>query len=285
VNIAFETLGGTPDRPNEDWVAATPTAVVVLDGVTAPRVVTPGCHHSVTWFTQNLGGRLLMLLSEDNDLPTALGDAIEQVADLHRNTCDLDSPGVPAATVALLRHCGDDLEWLVLADTTVVVESPDGVRVTCDTRVEQAAPEALARTREHLIGTPEHREAVARMSVEQLKRRNVSGGYWVAAADREAANQGITGRMPAAEVTRVAVFTDGASRVVDTFGDMDWETCLGYLNQHGPRGLIRRVRAIEESDSEGEKWPRFKKSDDATVAVVSSGQDRRHLEASRQDVT
>ncbi|MFI6513652.1 protein phosphatase 2C domain-containing protein [Streptosporangium sp. NPDC050855] len=266
--IAFETLGGSAERPNEDWVVAGPATVIVLDGVTAPRVVTPGCHHSVTWFTQNLGGRLLMLLAEDNDMGKALGDAIDQVADLHRDTCDLASPGIPAAAVAMLRKVGNDLEWLVLADTAIVLDTDDGLRVTSDNRVEQAAPDALARTRQEAIGTPEHQAAVARMSVEQLKKRNVSGGYWVAAADREAADNALTGRVPATQVRRVAIFTDGASRAVDTFGEMDWATCLDYLQEHGPRGLIQHVRRIEDGDPEGLKWPRFKKSDDATVAVI-----------------
>lgn len=266
--IAFETLGGSTERPNEDWVVADPTAVIVLDGVTAPRVVAPRCHHPVTWFTQNLGGRLLMLLAGDNDMDKALGDAIDQVADLHRDTCDLASPGIPAAAVAMLRKVGNDLEWLVLADTTIVMDTLDGLRVTSDTRVEQAAPEALARTREEAIGTPEHQAAVARMSVEQLKKRNVPGGYWVAAADREAASNAFTGRVPVTEVRRVAIFTDGASRAVDTFGGMDWATCLDYLQEHGPRGLIQSVRRIEDGDPEGVRWPRFKKSDDATVVVI-----------------
>lgn len=268
MNIAFETLGGSPERPNEDWVAANPTSVIVLDGVTAPRVVAPGCHHSVAWFTQNLGGRLLMALDEGTGMTKALGDAIDQVADLHRDSCDLTSPGVPAAAVAMLRKAGNDLEWLVLADTAIVVDTLDGLRVTCDTRVENAAPEALARTREAAIGTPEHQAAVARMSVEQLKMRNVPGGYWVAAADREAADNAFTGCVPVSEVRRVAIFTDGASRAVDTFGEMDWAACLDYLQEHGPRGLIRHVRQIEEGDPDGRKWPRFKKSDDATVAVI-----------------
>ncbi|MFI6889917.1 protein phosphatase 2C domain-containing protein [Streptosporangium canum] len=268
MNIAFETLSGSSERPNEDWVAANPTSVIVLDGVTAPRVTEHGCHHSVDWFTQNLGGRLLMLLSEDVDMSTALATAIDQVASLHQDTCTLDSPGVPAAAVAMLRRRDDTVDYLVLADAVIVLDSEDGIQVVSDTRVEQAAPEALARTREETIGTPEHQAAVARMSVEQLRKRNVPGGYWVAAAEREAAFRAFTGQIPAAGLRRVAIFTDGASRAVDTFEGMDWDTCLNFLQENGPRGLISYVRKIEAEDPEGRRWPRFKKSDDATVAMV-----------------
>ncbi|MGR6921110.1 GntR family transcriptional regulator [[Actinomadura] parvosata] len=269
MNIAFETLGGTPEGANEDWVAANPNAVIVLDGVTAPRVAAQGCRHSVAWFTRNLGGRLLMLLSEDMDMSTALAQAIDQVAELHQNDCDLSGLGVPAAAVAMLRKRADGMfDYLVLADTVIVLDMTTEMRVISDTRVEQAAPEALAATRREAIGTPEHQAAVARMSVEQLKARNVPGGYWVAAAEREAAYNAISGEVPMDQVRRVAIFTDGASRAVDTFEEMDWTACLDYLQEHGPRSLIQHVRRIEETDPAGQRWPRFKKSDDATVAFV-----------------
>lgn len=269
LNIAFETRPGAPDRVNEDWAAASPNAVVVLDGVTAPHVATRGCRHPVAWFTQQLGGRLLMLLGDDLDMPDALAAAIDQVADLHRDSCNLESPGVPAAAVAALRKRGNGmLDYLVLADTVLVLDTDAELRVVTDARVDQAAPDALAATKQEAIGTPEHQAAVARMSVEQLKKRNVSGGYWVAAAEREAAFNAVVGHIPVEEVRRVAIFTDGASRAVDTFQDMGWASCLDYLQEHGPRGLIHHVRRIEESDPVGARWPRFKVSDDATVAIV-----------------
>jgi hypothetical protein len=269
LNIAFETLAGAPDRVNEDWVAASPDAVIVLDGVTAPRVASRGCTHPVAWFTQQLGGRLFVLLGESLDMQDILAAAIDQVAELHRDMCDLDSPGVPAAAVAMVRRRGDGvLDYLVLADTVVVIDAGTEIRVVSDSRVDHAAPEALAATRDEAIGTPEHRAAVARMSVEQLKKRNVPGGYWVAAAERDAAFNALVGQVPAGDVRRVAIFTDGASRAVDTFQQMDWAACLDYLQEHGPRGLIRHVRDIEETDPAGARWPRFKVSDDATVANI-----------------
>lgn len=268
LNIAFETLAGSSGRVNEDWVAASPDAVIVLDGVTAPRVASRGCTHSVAWFTQQLGGRLFVLLGEALDMENVLAGAIDQVVALHRDSCDLASPGVPAAAVAIIRKRAGVLDYLVLADTVIVIDMGTEIRVVSDSRVDEAAPEALAATREVAIGTPEHQAAVARMSVEQLKKRNIPGGYWVAAAEREAAFNAVVGQVPVGDVRRVAIFTDGASRAVDTFQQMDWAACLDYLQEHGPRGLIRHVRQIEETDPVGMRWPRFKVSDDATVAIV-----------------
>lgn len=268
LNIAFETVAGTSERSNEDWAAATPAGVVVLDGVTAPQVAEPGCDHSVEWYVQALGSRLLLGLNTDATMTAVLADAITRVAELHQSTCDLASIGTPAAAVAMLRIRDDHMEYLVLADATIVIDTTNELRVVSDTRVDSAAPEALARTRTEAIGTPEHRAAVAHMSVEQLQQRNIPGGYWVAGTNTEAAFQAITCRVPLKQVRRAALFTDGASRVVDTFGDLGWPACLDLLQNNGPRGLIRHVRRLEESDPEGRRWPRFKTSDDATAVLV-----------------
>ncbi len=267
MNITFATQGGAADRPNEDWVAATPDTVVVLDGVTAPRVSRPGCRHPVTWFVGALGASLLWELRGGGSISGALAEAIGRVNTLHPE-CDLASPGVPAAAVAVLRQHDGWFEHLVLADVTVAVETAGEVRAVSDHRVDEAAPAELEATRAEAIGTPEHAAAVARMSVAQLERRNVPGGYWVASTDPRAGEHALTGETLASEVRRAAVLTDGASRAVDTFGAMDWPGVLDYLDEHGPAGLIRAVRLLEGSDPGGRAWPRFKRSDDATVALI-----------------
>ena len=69
------------------------------------------------------------------------------------------------------------------------------------------------------------------------------------------------------EVKRVAVLSDGAARLVE-FGIVGWEQILTALDQKGPQGLIDEVRGVEATDLKGERWPRYKASDDATAAVV-----------------
>lgn len=269
MNIAFDTISGSTERPNEDWVTATPSAVVVLDGVTAPRGVEAGCHHGITWFVNQLGKYLLAFMENDDEsISDSLAKAISRVGALHADTCVLAAPGTPAAAVAALRVRGRSVEYLVLADTSIVLDTTSGVTVVSDHRVENAAPEATARTREDPIGSPEHQAKVAHMSKVQLERRNTAGGYWVAASDPAAAEHAITGALPIGEVTRVAVLTDGASRAVDMFRKMDWLECLDFLQVHGPRDLIAFVRSIEDEDPDGRRWPRFKKSDDATAALA-----------------
>ena len=59
MHAEMATAAGSIGRPNEDWVGATPTAAVVLDGLTAPRDLDSGCTHGVPWYVGRLGSALL----------------------------------------------------------------------------------------------------------------------------------------------------------------------------------------------------------------------------------
>lgn len=266
LRVSMASEPGTAGDPNEDWVSASPTVVVVLDGSTA-RTDT-GCTHGVSWYAARLGASLASLAA-DRDVPLAqaLGTAIEQVAACHAG-CDLTHPGTPSAVVAVLRTNGSELEYLVLGDTLVVLETSDGLRVVTDTRVEQTAREERMAADRHPIGSPEKRAALVRMKHAELAAKNRPGGFWAAAADPGVAGQATVDSVPLGDVRRAAVLTDGAARIVSIFALLDWHGVLDLLDGSGPDELIRRVRAAEATDPDGTRWPRNKRGDDATVVFV-----------------
>jgi hypothetical protein len=48
----------------------------------------------------------------------------------------------------------------------------------------------------------------------------------------------------------------------------DWAGLLDILDEAGPDEVVRRIRAIETADPEGRRWPRNKRSDDATIVYA-----------------
>jgi hypothetical protein len=44
------------------------------------------------------------------------------------------------------------------------------------------------------------------------------------------------------------------------------------MQQHGPKEVISRVREVEHADPIGIRWPRYKRSDDATAALCLMAQ-------------
>ncbi|ANB08522.1 hypothetical protein SAM40697_4564 [Streptomyces ambofaciens] len=252
---------GQADHPNEDFASVGLPAsgqggsIVVLDGVTPPRSGT-GCLHSVPWFTARLGGALTELTVSLPDVPLveALSRAIAHTAAAHAETCDLSHPRTPQATVVLARWSPASVEYLVLSDSALLVESPDGT-------VTGLLDDRLARL---------PRSALATEALVDANLRNREGGFFTAAADPAVAERAVTGVLPRGEVRTLVALTDGAARWVETFREGDWAECLALVRKQGARALVDRVRELERADAAGtrEFLGRGKTHDDATVVYA-----------------
>lgn len=264
MRVSIDTRPGGAN-PNEDWVAGTPTLAIVLDGLSTAGLPT-GCRHGVPWYVAQLGGQLAAALAEPaRPLADGLADALCRVAQRHPE-CDLRNPGTPSSTVAVLRHRHSVLDHLVLADSPIVLESPEGYSVMTDLRVDGILPELRAEVESHETHTQGHKEALQRFVLAQRQTRNTSDGYWVASASPEAAEHALTGTTPIGEVRSAAVMSDGASRLVTEYEMATWAEAFSALRSGGPRDLIDTVRKVEATDPTGARWPRYKSGDDAAVA-------------------
>src|SRR5699024_12368630 len=145
----------------------------------------------------------------------ALKSAIQQVTNLHSDTCDLTHPGTPSAAVGLARHTGNTWEWASLGDVSVLVETDTGIHHTADNRVSHIAVDKRRECDRHLLGTQEKLHAIRAMKPFELAGRNVDGGYWIASVEPQAADHAYTGSAPSRKVQRLAVCSDGAMRALD----------------------------------------------------------------------
>jgi hypothetical protein len=271
MRIATATAPARTDRPNEDFVAASNNVVVLLDGAGNPPGADEGCRHGVAWFTRTLGTTLLNLATDQptEPLTAALRVAISGLADLHRDTCDLYHPGSPSATVVVLRQLGDKLDYLVLADSVLVLETASTTRVITDDRESQVGRRFRAAMDALPTGSPDHTDELRRYVETMRGYRNQSGGFWVASSDPAAADEAITGTTTTADTHAALLLSDGASRLVDRFQLATWSQLVKLASSDGPAGIIDRVREAERSDPDGQRWPRGKSSDDATAAYAS----------------
>jgi hypothetical protein len=240
MQVMWATDQGSPQRPNEDFVATAPGVAVVLDGCGLPLGTDLGCGHGTAWYARSLGTRLLARILDGQGpaqsrppvgppgdryrqsprpLVGRLAGAIADVAAAHSATCDLSVPTTPAATVLALRVREELVDYLLL-------DGPDGLRPIT------AAPP-------------------------------------FAAADPDVAEAAITGTVPRAELRRVLLLTDGATRLVDTFGTTDWQGLADLVEHQGPTALIERTREIERTDPSATRWPRGKPHDDASIVLHS----------------
>lgn len=245
IQVEYYSETSPEHEDNEDFVLAGPDFVVVLDGASPVPGVATGCVHDVPWLVRSLAVRMAARLAANADpLPEILADAIGTVCQLHADTCDLTNPDSPSATVAILRRRGEQVDYLVLADSAIVFRIRDGsVSVITDSRID------------HL---PDY-------SVTSIRAlRNNERGFWVASTKPEAARHALAGTLDLdnGAVQSAAVLTDGAATLVERHG-WTWPTLLSVLDE-SPGRLVQVTR---EADEGGPAPTRDKRHDDATAVL------------------
>ncbi|SCE81494.1 hypothetical protein GA0074696_1024 [Micromonospora purpureochromogenes] len=260
-----------PGRPeNEDAVFRFGPLVGVLDGATVPEGFDTGCVHGPAWFVRHLAARIGLAVAARPaaTLVSSLAAALLAVRADHGDACDLDHPGTPSATVCLLREGGEEVDYLVLCDSPLVLDVGGRVEVISDDRLD----DALADLRRIVAGLPAGEidsETRFRQAVQvQRERMNRTHGYWVAATDPDAAYHAVTGTLPLRgpdAVRRAVLLSDGASSAVEQFGLFDWAGLLDLVTTQGPGALIDRVRAAERDHPE--RLRRHKRADDASAVL------------------
>ncbi|WP_307799262.1 hypothetical protein [Micromonospora antibiotica] len=257
MRVVLATDAGHPGRPNEDFAGAVAAGLVLVDGAGGVPGADQVCRHGVAWYANRLGGALLGGLSAQRSLREVLAEGIVQVTDVHRDTCDVTHPSSPHAAVAMLRFSDDLVEHLVLGDAVVVVGRASGAPVVAHDPREVVIARSFER---RLVGVAAGSEEYRRLLRELRGHRNKPGGFWVAKDDPQVVAEAVTGNHPAGEVTLAALLSNGASRLVDTFGLTDWAGLLRLLD-HGPAEVIRQVRQAEDRHGVA--------TDDATVICRS----------------
>ena len=101
MEVSFASWAGSLSRPNEDFVIASSSVAVVLDGLSAPPALGTGCQHGTPWFVTNLGTQVVSAATSarDESLQDLVASAIRRVANSHAHTCDLEHPGTPSSSL------------------------------------------------------------------------------------------------------------------------------------------------------------------------------------------
>ncbi|WP_037601277.1 protein phosphatase 2C domain-containing protein [Streptacidiphilus rugosus] len=263
-------MAGEPqrvDRPNEDFVASSGDAFVMLDGCSSPTAMENGCEHGTAWFVRRLGVHLLARLTDrpDRTMAQCLSDAIAETASLHGARCDLAHPNTPAAMVVAARGHGPSLQYLVLGDSQLVLDRDGNYAVIGDNQPFPAGEGLRRQVYAAAHGSPERASLHMRYALAVRAARNTGHGPWVASALPRAAEFAETGSAPLAELRAFAALTDGAARFVDRFDLGGWPDAMRLMDQRGPAELVRRVREAEATDPACARWPRGKSRDDATA--------------------
>ncbi|MGY2019431.1 hypothetical protein [Nocardia gipuzkoensis] len=253
-----------PAQTGEDRALLFETGVIVLDGATSHDPDIP----PAVQYVDTLGRELIDRCGTASTLSTALADAIRSAAD----ELDLRPNVSPSSTVAVVRVNSDEVELLVLGDSTIVVGTANGRHdmITDDRLSDLPIFEASEYRRRLAAGSGYddiHRGLVRELQRQQRAQRNRHTGYWIAEADPGAAEHAVTVSYPRDAIKWAVVTTDGARDTIEALG-IAWPQ-IAAQSPASLRAILARCHEWEaHTDPDGRVLPRSKRHDDKTIAVV-----------------
>jgi serine/threonine protein phosphatase PrpC len=269
------SLAGDPAKANEDFLAQGPSAALVMDGATPlGDSLMPG-PSDAAWIAQFGARRLMAHLSEEKSARKALRDALadaQKSFEALRRRPPEEKWQTPCASMMLAVPGDSEVEFLWFGDCAALVKQDDAavtvVGETFDKRAAEAErARALAKeknlspasglSRPEFIGT-----------LRSSRNRINSGTYWLFSPDARAAAHVSRRAIKAVPGTVLLLATDGFLALASDYGAYSADGLMAAALSKGLAGLGEELRAIEAGDVGGDKFPRFKKSDDATALLL-----------------
>jgi len=269
------SLPGDPAKANEDAFAHRDTAAVVIDGATMlGDGLMPG-PSDAAWIAQ-FGARRLMAHLDAGDgarkaLRAALADTQKSFEALRRHKPE-DVWQTPCASMMLAVQADAGVEFLWFGDCAALVKAGDGpVMVVGETMDKRAAEADRARAiakEKNLSPASGLRRPEFIDALRASRNRINSGDNWLFSPDARAATHVSRRVVKVQPGGTILLATDGLLALASDYGAYSVDGLFAAAMDKGLAALGEELRAIEAGDVGGDKFPRFKKSDDATAVLL-----------------
>ncbi len=269
------SLPGDVAKANEDALAHDATAAVVMDGATPlGDGLMPG-PSDAAWIAQFGARRILAHLRDGagarKALRGALADAQKSFAALRRQPPE-EMWQTPCASMMLAVAGEEGVEFLSFGDCAALVRPEGGaVTVVGETFDKRAAEAQRART----LAKEKNLSPASGLSrpefidtLRAARNRINAGNSWLFSPDAKAAPHAARRLVKVAPGTLLLLASDGFLALASDYGAYGADTLMQAATQKGLKALGEELRAIEAGDAGGDKFPRFKKSDDATALLL-----------------
>jgi hypothetical protein len=271
------SLPGSPERVNEDALGAGKSVAFVLDGVTglADTPVMPG-KSDAAW-ASHAARDLLIAHEATTDIQTLVGDVARDITkrfEAERLRVPSARYELPWTTLSMIRLQDGRLDVGFVGDSRVLVETADdevhnfGLHPSRSEFETKLAAKMLAARKDEALGTDSIRATV----LEDLRRArdtvNTGKGYWLLGADAAVGPHVRVTSIALTGPATVLLVTDGFYALVEDYKRYGDRELIATAQTLGLSILGRELRHIEDDDPVGAKYPRMKKSDDATALLV-----------------
>lgn len=270
------SLPGSAERVNEDALGAGKSIAFVLDGVTAlaDTPVMPG-KSDAAW-ASHAARDLLIAHEATGDLRTLVGD-VARAMTARFEAERLRAPErweLPWTTLSLIRVADGRLEAAYLGDSRVLIETADdqvhniGANPSRSAFETRLAAKMLAARRDEKLGVESIRATVLPDLRKARESVNRADGYWLLGPDAAVGAHVAVASIALDGPATVLLATDGFYALVEDYKRYGDRELIATAQALGLAILGRELRHIEEDDPDGARYPRMKKSDDATALLV-----------------
>jgi hypothetical protein len=270
------TLPSDPAKPNEDSFAFSPSAGCVFDGATGlgDRLM-PG-PSDAQWIAQ-FGARRFKAHAEAGEgairdwLRAAAADAEKSFKAL-RLRPPVENYEIPYASAIMVAPDEEGLSFLWFGDCAALLRAPDATfRLFGDTMIRKVSERARV---ERLVKPGRPGPAAAGVRQEFLPVLRASRNYvntaeeWLFAPDAACADHAKESRSAVAPDSFLLLASDGFLALASDYERYTPEGLFDSAKTRGLAALGEELRAIETADPDGIRFPRFKRSDDATATLL-----------------
>jgi len=279
--MAFETLDsfsipGNPAKANEDAFAHRAGAAVVLDGATGlGEPLLPG-ESDAAWVSRFGANRLMAHLADGatahGAIKAALTDCERSFIGLRRRAPE-HTYEIPFASMMLAVESAGGFDALWYGDCAALVKRGEEPALLIGEAFEKKARERegaarLAAARGLAPAAGINRPEFLSSLRKARNRVNTENGGWLFGPDAKAADHVQMKRVAAPSGTQVLLASDGFMALVSEYERYDLDGLLAAALSNGLAALGAELREIEDADPDGRRYPRFKKSDDATALLL-----------------
>ena len=263
---------------NEDRAAFNKDSAWVIDGASglAGNVITETS--DAAWYSEWWNN---YLLKNANDFSRSLKEILQNGLELITKEYakltegkELVKLAKPSAGMVIVRKKGKKLEYLTLGDCMLVVKKGDEIKKIMLPELEQLDKNVINYMTKiykegkytSIIATRQDEEVKNRLAENRLKL-NTPNGYWVMSFQPEAIDNALTGTIENDNL-QVLLMTDGFYAITNSYKYVDFKGLFNMIEQKGVKEVYSKLRQLEENDADCNAFPRFKKSDDASVVYM-----------------
>lgn len=267
LSIEFATSKKPGAKHNEDLFGFKGDTFWLLDGATSTDG--PPLERDAYWLVNEMDAALNSLWSRDLPVADMAAKACEIVAARWPGSSDLR----PVAAMALWRVTDGRLTAAITGNVSLLVESAGRFKEYTDTRVavgHAGASDALmaALTREISFESPEFAALRKEMKLREAGSLDAKGPNWLVSAALREPSDFVTIDLELHAPMTVLAASDGFMELRRFLGNPPLDNFMEDVQCQALWAWLEHIRHVELQPESGKLFPRTKRHDDATAALI-----------------